>query len=127
MGQMKELYAKVAADSALQAKFTEIMKNVEEAGKEATAEKLIAFAKDAGYDVSIEEMAAYFDAQSNNNGELDDADLEMVAGGKGGGGGFLGGLFGGASSLGGLLNHFQGGFSNFFGDVTGSFNRNFLK
>lgn len=120
MGQMKELYAKVAADSTLQAKFTEIMKDAEEAGKEATAEKLIAFSKDAGYDVSIEEMAAFFDEQSNNNGQLDDADLEMVAGGKGGGGGFFGGL-------GGMLNHFQGGFSNFFGDVTNSFNRNFLK
>jgi len=81
MSQMKELYAKVAADSALQAKFSGIMENAEAVGKEATEAKLIAFAKDAGYEVSMEEIAAYFNEKAGN-GELDDAELEMVAGGK---------------------------------------------
>lgn len=39
MSQMKELYVKVAADVTLQEKFTEIIKNAEAAGKEATRAK----------------------------------------------------------------------------------------
>ena len=76
---MKELYQKVAADSVLLEKFQAILKDAEIAGKEATEEKLIAFAKEAGYDVTIEEVQA-FSAQSK--GELNDDELDVVAGGK---------------------------------------------
>lgn len=81
MSQMKELYAKVAADVTLQEKFANIFKNAEAAGKEETGAKIVAFAKDLGYDVTVEEVKAFFGDQ-NKDGELDDADLEMVAGGK---------------------------------------------
>jgi len=111
MSQMKELYAKVAADSALQAKFSEIMKNAEAAGKEATEEKLVAFAKDAGYDVSIEEAKAFFNEQGKSSGELDDADLEMVAGGK--------------QSIGQWIDGTIGKLTNFGDDIANAFNKLF--
>ncbi len=53
MTQMQELYAKVASDATLQDKFNQIMKEAEEAGKAATEDKLLAFAKEAGFDISI--------------------------------------------------------------------------
>jgi hypothetical protein len=59
MEKIEELYAKVAGDAALQAKFAEIMKEAAEARK-ATQEKLEAFAKEAGYEVSLEEAQEYF-------------------------------------------------------------------
>lgn len=82
MSQMKELYEKVAANNTLQEKFAEIMKNAEAAGKEATEAKLIAFAKDAGFDVSLEEAKAFFREKAKTIEELGDMELEMVAGGK---------------------------------------------
>lgn len=80
---MRELYEKVAADSALQAKFTEIMKDAEKAGTESTKEKLAAFAKDLGYETSVEELQAFFkELLEKVEGELSDTELDMVAGGK---------------------------------------------
>ena len=79
MDKIKELYQKVAADNVLLEKFQAILKDAEAAGKKATEEKLIAFAKEAGYDVTIEEVQA-FGAQSK--GELNDDELDVVAGGK---------------------------------------------
>ena len=79
MYKIKELYQKVAADNVLLEKFQAILKDAEAAGKKATEEKLIAFAKEAGYDVTIEEVQA-FSAQSK--GELNDDELDVVAGGK---------------------------------------------
>jgi predicted ribosomally synthesized peptide with nif11-like leader len=80
MSKMKELYEKVAADSTLQDKFAAIMGGAEEAGKEATEEKLTAFARDAGYDVTLDEMRQFF--KELEEAELSEADLDMVAGGK---------------------------------------------
>ena len=80
---MKELYVKVTEDSALQSKFSEIMRDAEKAGAEATKEKLIAFAKEAGFDVNMDEVREFFKALSEQNeGTLSDAELDAVAGGK---------------------------------------------
>jgi predicted ribosomally synthesized peptide with nif11-like leader len=82
MDKMKELYAKVAGDTALQAKFDEIMKDAAKGG-EAVKEKLTAFAKEAGYDVSMEEALEFFKALAEQTeGELSDTELDAVAGGK---------------------------------------------
>lgn len=82
MDKMKELYAKVAGDSALQAKFAEIMKEAAEAGEE-TKEKLTNFAKEAGFEVIREEMEEFFKKLGEKPaGELSDAELDAVAGGK---------------------------------------------
>lgn len=80
---MSELYEKVAGDNALQAKFAEIMKDAEKAGEAATKEKLTAFAKEAGYEISLDEMKAFFaELSEKEKGQLSDAELDMVAGGK---------------------------------------------
>jgi predicted ribosomally synthesized peptide with nif11-like leader len=77
MSKMKELYKKVAADSALREKFAGIMK------EEVTEEKLTTFAKEAGYDVTIEEMQEFFRGLAESKeGTLSDAELDQVAGGK---------------------------------------------
>ena len=82
MDVMKELYEKVSKDAKLQEKFSAIMKDAETEEQEVR-EKLIAFAKDAGYDIKVEEMQAFFkDLAEKGGGELSDADLDMVAGGK---------------------------------------------
>ncbi|MCQ6274749.1 Nif11 family protein [Bacillus sp. V3B] len=59
MSKLNELYLKVLADSSLQAKFLEIVKDVETVGHEVTGEKLVVFAKEAGYDVTVAEIAAF--------------------------------------------------------------------
>ncbi len=83
MSKMNELYEKVAGDNKLQVKFSEIMKDADTAGEEATKEKLIAFAKEAGYDVTIEEVQAFFkELTESKEGELSDSELDHVAGGK---------------------------------------------
>ena len=83
MEKMQELYDKVAKDEALQEKFNEIMNGVEGADQEEVAAKLVAFAKESGYDVTPEEIQAFFKSLAENqNGSLSDAELDMVAGGK---------------------------------------------
>jgi len=84
MSKMKELYEKVAGDSVLQAKFSEIMKKSGEKGSEATVESLVAFAKEEGYDVGSDEITKFFkEFTEKSEGELSDTELDAVAGGKG--------------------------------------------
>lgn len=83
MTRMKELYEKVANDSELQAKFFEIMKNADKAGEKETVEKLISFAEDAGYDVTLDEVKDFFSKLAEQaQGGLAETELDMVAGGK---------------------------------------------
>lgn len=82
MDKMKELYEKVAKDSALQTKFSQIMNEAEKAGQKETEAKLAAFAKEADSDVSIGEMQEFFKKMSENKDALSDLELDMVAGGK---------------------------------------------
>lgn len=84
MSSMKELYEKVARDSGLREKFEKITAAAEKDGAEATETKLTAFAKEAGYDVTMEEMRDYFrELTAKAEGEISEAELDMVAGGKG--------------------------------------------
>ena len=86
MPKMKELYKRVATDSTLQTKFAKIMEDAEAAGAEATSEKLKAFAKEAGYDITMAEMQDFFkEFEETKEGVLSEAELDQVAGGKGGG------------------------------------------
>ena len=83
MEKTKQLYKKVAADSALQEKFRQIMNEAEKAGQQETEAKLTSFAKEAGYDISIGEMQEFFRSMvENGSGELSDTELDSVAGGK---------------------------------------------
>ncbi len=85
MSVMKELYDKVAADLTLQEKFLEIMDGAEDAAGDATGQKLVGFAKDAGFDVTLDEVKAFFQEMmaESKEGALSEAELDMVAGGKG--------------------------------------------
>jgi predicted ribosomally synthesized peptide with nif11-like leader len=83
MSKMNELYEKVAASSTLQEKFAEIIKNAEVAGEEATKEKMVDFAKEAGYDVTVDELQKFFKGLvESEEGALSDVELDQVAGGK---------------------------------------------
>jgi predicted ribosomally synthesized peptide with nif11-like leader len=83
MEKMMELYQKVAGDKTLQEKFGEILNNAEQAGQKATDSKLVEFAKEAGFDVSAEEIREFFNtAAEKGSGELSDSELDSVAGGK---------------------------------------------
>lgn len=87
---MNGLYSKVAGDPVLQQKFSQIMADAELYGQTgdpsvqtATEEKLQAFAKEAGYDISIQEMKDFFQGMATQTeGELSDMELDQVAGGK---------------------------------------------
>jgi predicted ribosomally synthesized peptide with nif11-like leader len=83
MEKMKELYDKVASDTGLQVKFLEIVNSAEKAGSVETKNKLLNFAKEAGYDVSLEEIGKFFEGMiSQEASELSELELDMVAGGK---------------------------------------------
>lgn len=83
MEKMMKLYETVANDGNLKSRFTEIMSNAEKTGQEETMEKLKTFAKEAGFDVTTDEIDFFFNEQSKkSNGELSDLELDMVAGGK---------------------------------------------
>lgn len=83
MSQMKELYEKVSKDNRLLTQFVQILTDSKEDGQEKTEEKLIAFAKDAGFEIALAEMQEFFSGLSEQSqGELSEAELDMVAGGK---------------------------------------------
>ena len=90
MSAMNGLYSKVAGDPILQQKFSQIMAEAEQAGQTgdpsgtaATEEKLLAFAREAGFEVSTQEMQAFFQGMTAQaEGELSEAELDQVAGGK---------------------------------------------
>ena len=91
MSNMNDLYNKVAGDPILQQKFSRIMADAEQAGQEATEEKLLAFAWEAGFEVSIAEIQAFFQGMAaQTEGELSDAELDQVAGVLTPAGGLLG-------------------------------------
>lgn len=83
LDKMKVLYNKVAGDSALQEQFNQIVAEAESAGQAATEERLLTFAREAGHEVSLEEMKLFFEGMATQaSGELSDAELDQVAGGK---------------------------------------------
>jgi predicted ribosomally synthesized peptide with nif11-like leader len=82
------LYQKVTADPNLRSKFNTVIQDAEKVGTAETEKKLLDFAKDAGYDISLAEMQEFFnDMSEKSSGELSDSELDMVAGGKSGGDG----------------------------------------
>jgi predicted ribosomally synthesized peptide with nif11-like leader len=86
MSKMDELYQKVAGDAELQKKFFGILDETENLSAAGTEEKLTAFAKDAGFEISIGEMQKFFkDLIEGSQDQLSEVELDMVAGGKGGG------------------------------------------
>lgn len=82
MEEMRELYEKVAKSPMLQKKLTWIAGEAAAAGRKKTRERLIDFMKEAGFDISIEDMRAFFsDRAEKRQTELTETELETVAGG----------------------------------------------
>lgn len=84
MSKVSEFYAKALADEAAKNELIVILgdKKIEEASDEQLA-KVGDLAKKLGFDITVEEAKAYL---KGGEAELDEGDLEAVAGGKGGGG-----------------------------------------
>ncbi len=81
MGKFVEFYVKMMETPEAQKKVAEI---VGRGANDEAIEKLIALAKDYGFDFTREEVAEYFKNNLNyESSELSDAELEAVAGGKG--------------------------------------------
>jgi hypothetical protein len=86
MGKMDELYQKVAGDPELQKKFFGILDETENLSAADSGAKLTAFAKDAGFEVGIGEAQVFFkNLVEGDKDQMSEAELDMVAGGKGGG------------------------------------------
>lgn len=75
-----DFYAKVMQSPEEHAKVAAIAAG---GATEETFDKLIAYAKESGFDFTKEEVVEYFKTNFSDKGELTDDDLEAVAGGKG--------------------------------------------
>lgn len=83
MSKVTDFYAKALADESAKKELITILgdKKIEEASDEQLA-KVGELAKKLGFEITIDEAKAYL---SSDNAELDEDDLDAVAGGKGGG------------------------------------------
>lgn len=82
MSAMQELYKKVAADGSLKAEFAGILEQYFDK-PDILKERLLDFAKKAGYSVSLDEMQSFFaQLADSQRSELSEAELDAVAGGK---------------------------------------------
>ncbi len=81
MSKVSEFYAKAISDERSKAKLGEILggKTINEATDEQL-EKIGGLAKELGFEITIDEAKDYLNSDSS---ELDDNDLDAVAGGKG--------------------------------------------
>ena len=81
MSKITEFYAKAAADEGARVKLQDILggKDIHSASDDELV-KIGELAKEMGYDISIDEAKAFLDPIDS---ELDDDDLDAVAGGKG--------------------------------------------
>ena len=67
----------------MQDRFNQVLIESKQAGQEKTEEKLIAFAKDAGFEITLSELQDFFSGlEEPSQAELSEAELDMVAGGK---------------------------------------------
>ena len=82
MSKFNDFYKKVMEDEKIKAEVIEVLGDdtFEKASDEKLA-KIGEIAKKAGYEFTLEEAKAHFEG-----GELDEDELDAVAGGKGGGG-----------------------------------------
>ena len=72
MKTLQELYAEVMNSDALKTEFLAL----------TTPEEIVAFAEKNGCTATVEEIKAFFEEQAAATGELTDAELAQVAGGK---------------------------------------------
>lgn len=82
MSKVSDFYAKALADDSAKKELIVILgdNKIEDASDEQLT-KVGALAKKLGFDITVDEAKAYL---SGDNAELDEDDLDAVAGGKGG-------------------------------------------
>ena len=76
MKTLEQFYNEVAASEELQKEFATV--------SQESAEAIVAFAKKYGCETTKEEVKAFFEKKIEENGELSEAELDAVAGGKSG-------------------------------------------
>jgi hypothetical protein len=81
MEKMKALLEKIAKDSMLQEKFNAVMRDAENQEAAAAAEKLGTLIKDAGIDVTLEELLRFAETEDDAGEELGNGRLDLVSGG----------------------------------------------
>jgi len=74
MSNMNELYKKVAADAGLQEKANKILETAA-SDPDALGKKLVEFAKEQGYDVTVEEIHEFF---KPTDGQLSEEDVKQI-------------------------------------------------
>ena len=74
MKTLNELYTEVVANDALKAEFLALK----------TPEEIVAFAKKNGCNATLDDIKAFFEEKQKAIGELNEKELEQVAGGKSG-------------------------------------------
>lgn len=81
MSKLSEFYTKAISDESAKAKLSDILggKFINEADEEQL-KKIGLLAKEMGFEITVNEAKAYL---NGDNAELDDDDLDAVAGGKG--------------------------------------------
>ena len=72
MKTLNELYTEVVASDALKAEFLALK----------TPEEIVAFAKKNGCDATLDDIKTFLEEKQKAAGELSEAELEQVAGGK---------------------------------------------
>ncbi|MDR1271958.1 MAG: Nif11-like leader peptide family RiPP precursor [Clostridiales Family XIII bacterium] len=75
MSKVSEFYEAFSKDEAMQERAKARIEAFNEAGKQAKAEAIIAFAEEEGYTFTAEELIEF------SNRELSDEELQAVAGG----------------------------------------------
>ena len=80
MNQIQALYQKIAVDAELRQKLGKILSPAETESKEVTEKKLEAFAAEAGFAVTMNDLKAFLGEAKKT--ELSESELDAVAGGK---------------------------------------------
>jgi len=73
MKTLNELYTEVTASDELKNEFLTLK----------TPEEIVSFAKKNGCDATLDDIKAFFEEKQKSSGELNEEELEQVAGGKG--------------------------------------------
>jgi hypothetical protein len=83
MDKFTAFYNKVMSDEELAAKVAKIFDGKDDKINDEQLQQLSVLAKEVGLDISVEEAKEYFNREDDD--ELKEEELDMVAGGKGGG------------------------------------------
>jgi predicted ribosomally synthesized peptide with nif11-like leader len=83
MSKIHDFFEKVGENQELQTKLIKIISDAEQAGETEIGTKIIDFASEAGFDITIDELREYFkEMAGSEDGSLSDSELNMISGGS---------------------------------------------